>query len=133
MNRRQFLKLIGVSTSTAALSVFGTWRLSKAPRAKTLQTQVAGAPYYIGHGTAPGEVFFDGQSLRPVREPANPHDANAIALYAGDKKVGFVPRASNVEIAKAMDAGMPAKVQVQYVDEEDAWQGIGLVIDWLEA
>ena len=95
MNRRQFLKLIGVSTSTAALSVFGTWRLSKAPRARTLQTHVAGAPYHIGHWTEPGEVFVDGKSLRPVREPANPHDANAIALYSRDKKVGFVPRASN--------------------------------------
>ena len=133
MNRREFLKLMGAGSGTAALLMSGAKVLHKAPEPRTLQTHVAGAPHYIGQWTAPGEVFVSGQSLRPVRERANPYDGNAIALYAGDRKVGFVPRVNNADIAKAMDAGMPVKVQVQYVDEEDAWRGVAIGVDWLDA
>jgi len=40
------------------------------------------------------------------REPKNPHDAFAIAIFSeGGKKLGYVPKAKNEILARLMDAG----------------------------
>lgn len=46
-----------------------------------------------------------GLMFRMVREPDNPHDLWAIAVYMDDYKLGFVPRDQNEVIARLMDAG----------------------------
>jgi hypothetical protein len=50
-------------------------------------TYVAGRRFYPEAAAAPGEIMY------PAREPANPHDANAIALLNQDGAlVGYLPR-----------------------------------------
>lgn len=39
-----------------------------------------------------------------VREPNNPYDAFAVAVYISGKKVGFLGKRDNVDIAKLIDA-----------------------------
>lgn len=39
-----------------------------------------------------------------VREPDNPADPNAVAVYVNGEKVGFIPRRDNVAIARLIDA-----------------------------
>jgi hypothetical protein len=51
------------------------------------------------------DALAPGSPLALVREPDNPHDANAIAVHAGGAHVGFVPRELAAEIAPALDAG----------------------------
>lgn len=46
-----------------------------------------------------------GSKLDLEREPNNPHDNKAIALYYGDTKLGYVPAAYNEDIAKFLDLG----------------------------
>lgn len=46
-----------------------------------------------------------GSKLDMEREATNPHDHNAIALYYGDTKLGYIPAAHNEEIAKFFDLG----------------------------
>ena len=53
------------------------------------------------HGLSPGSPL----TLR--REPANEHDASAIAVDAGGRHVGFVPRELAAELAPELDAGRP--------------------------
>ena len=46
-----------------------------------------------------------GQMFQMIREPENEYDCWAIAVYANDYKLGYVPRAQNEIIARLMDAG----------------------------
>lgn len=69
---------------------------------------VAGAGAH--HGEALGsEAAAPGRPLRLRRDPANEHDANAIAvdLAAGGPQVGWVPREIAAELASELDAGRP--------------------------
>jgi hypothetical protein len=43
--------------------------------------------------------------LKAVYEPENRYDPNAIALYFGETKIGFVPREHNHLIAKLIRLG----------------------------
>lgn len=44
-----------------------------------------------------------GDALVLVREPANQFDKNAIAVYAGTHKVGYIPKAKNGVLAQYLD------------------------------
>lgn len=46
-----------------------------------------------------------GDPLALVREPGNPHDANAVRVEWSGRKLGYVPRAENAALAWAMDRG----------------------------
>ncbi|MBO7300505.1 MAG: HIRAN domain-containing protein [Tidjanibacter sp.] len=46
-----------------------------------------------------------GSTIDMERESNNPHDNNAIALYYGDTKLGYIPASHNEEIAKFLDLG----------------------------
>lgn len=48
-----------------------------------------------------------GKSVRLVREPQNPYDSNAIAIYAetGRHPIGYVNKQNAARLAKVMDAG----------------------------
>ena len=51
-------------------------------------------------------------SLRP--EPENPHDSNAIAVYADDLKVGYVPKGMNEEVKRNLDKTQLVEMNVGY-------------------
>lgn len=73
----------------------------------------AGLHFFILRGTAYNAVaakagrFTPGTPVRLEREPNNPHDANAIAVYAAGApaKSGYVPRGTAKRLAKLLDAG----------------------------
>lgn len=44
-----------------------------------------------------------GAELMLVRDPLNPHDPRAVAVWSGDVCVGFVPKASNIAVAEFID------------------------------
>ncbi|MDP4269225.1 MAG: HIRAN domain-containing protein [Bacteroidota bacterium] len=46
-----------------------------------------------------------GQMYRMVREPENQYDANAIAIYFDEEKMGYIPAEQNEIIARLMDVG----------------------------
>ena len=48
-----------------------------------------------------------GAPLELRRDPANEHDANAIAVLAGGEQIGWVPRELAAELAGDLDAGRP--------------------------
>lgn len=60
-----------------------------------------------------------GDPLTLKREPANPHDANAIQVLWRDNLLGFVPRRENKAVARAMDRGerLDARVVALRPDE----------------
>lgn len=44
-----------------------------------------------------------GDALVLVREPTNEFDKNAVAIYAGAHKVGYIPKAKNAVLAQYLD------------------------------
>ena len=69
-----------------------------------LETQVAGYQYYEGKLVEPG--LKAGVPLGLVREPANSYDSDAVAVYYGQAKIGFIPRAENTVLANMLDQEM---------------------------
>lgn len=69
------------------------------------QVAVAGAQHHrdalVSDAPAPGSPL----ALR--RDPDNEHDANAIAVLAAGRQVGWVPRELAAELAPQLDAGSP--------------------------
>jgi len=47
----------------------------------------------------------EGDCLQLVREPENEYDENAIAVYDGEFKLGFIPREDAKQVAPVMDSG----------------------------
>jgi HIRAN domain len=45
-----------------------------------------------------------GTPVQLVREPANPADRNAVAVYVDGKPVGYIPKKDNAELARKIDA-----------------------------
>jgi hypothetical protein len=58
-----------------------------------------------------------GDPLELVREPENPHDANAVRVQWRGRKLGYVPRSENGALAWAMDRGETPKARVSRLIE----------------
>jgi hypothetical protein len=66
---------------------------------------VAGAGRHHAEAIA-SDAATPGRPLELRRDPDNPHDPNAIAVYAADaEQVGWVPREIAAELAAELDAG----------------------------
>ncbi len=66
------------------------------------------------HGAA-AEVWQDlraGDSLSLVRDPDNPHDANAVRVLWKGRVLGYVPRRDNAALAWAMDRGETLQARI---------------------
>jgi hypothetical protein len=63
-------------------------------------------------------AFSQGDALALVREPDNPHDANAVAVYWRGHKLGYVPRVQNSALAWAMDRGEPVGARISALRAE---------------
>ena len=97
-NRAAFL-LAGM---LAALPVLSEEPLAGA-RLLVQSTPLAGFRYH-----AAAEVWQElrvGDALELAREPANPHDVNAVAVTWRGRKLGYVPRRDNAALAWGLDRG----------------------------
>lgn len=68
--------------------------------------QIQGTDHY--EGAVKAGRFTPGAVVRLVREPDNPHDPNAIAVYAerARNKAGYVPASQAKRLAPLLDAGV---------------------------
>lgn len=67
------------------------------------RSSLAGLRYY--DGAAVWDEMRAGDALVLVREPGNPHDANAIRIEWRGRVLGYVPRRENAHLARQMDFG----------------------------
>lgn len=74
------------------------------PAAPLLSSAIAGSSYCDRMAVSSAAR---GDPLKPVREPDNPYDKNAIRLDDRDGvKLGYVPKALNFRLAQMMDSGV---------------------------
>jgi hypothetical protein len=70
-----------------------------------MKIAIVGTKFRPG-GIAAVSELRKGVILSLVREPTNPHDHNAIAVYSrANEHLGYVPRPMNIELARELDAG----------------------------
>lgn len=86
--------------------------------------------YIAGMNHRPGSKehlasMVDGEHLRLEREPKNPHDRNAVAVWDGQTQLGYVPAVDARTIAKAMDAGRTVTARVNRFETTN-----GIEIEW---
>ena len=64
-----------------------------------------------------------------MREPANPHDANAIeGHWRNGRRLGHLPRSVAHHVAPLLDAGLPGRAYVLDAGDGDAWTLQALVV-----
>lgn len=74
------------------------------------QFYVAGYRYYDGTGVE--DSLLEGKCVRFKREPECPQDPEAVEVFAGSKKLGYIPRNDNALIARLLDEGVTIKGRI---------------------
>jgi hypothetical protein len=78
---------------------------------------IAGYRYYDGETIT--ESLLEGKPVTFKREPHCIYDTKAVAIYAGRKKLGYVPRKDNTMISTLMDQGVIIKGKIQKRNFDD--------------
>jgi hypothetical protein len=76
-----------------------------------LDCHIAGFAYYDGL-----EVIDEMKLGAPVSlksEPDNPHDPNAVAIYLGEHKLGYIPKAKNEQVSTLLYFGYGDIIQTR--------------------
>ena len=135
MKRRSFLS--SILAASATLPSVGHARAtgqSHEPHGKGAERElliqespVAGFQYHDG------EIVWlrlsAGDSLQLRREADNPYDRRAIAVYWGESKLGYVPRAANTACSQMMDRGERLTARIKCLRESrDPWKRVELSI-----
>ena len=64
-----------------------------------------------------------------IREPDNRHDRHAIRVEWNGHKLGYVPRAENKAVARAMDGGEKLEARVTRLrDDPDPWRRVEFAV-----
>lgn len=77
---------------------------------------IAGTQFHEVSESADLAALAAGDDLELRREPDNPHDEYAVAVYTrAQRKLGFIPRHQNRTIARIMDQGVPVTATIDKV------------------
>jgi len=119
-SRRGFLALL------AAAFTVPFWARGMQRRYTLNRCYVAGLQYHPGIGLK----LKSGDMLKMVREPSNPYDVNAIALYAESVKLGYIPKKENTTLAMLLDQNAPLRARVENFDVgAESWERVKIVVE----
>ncbi|MBV8372815.1 MAG: DEAD/DEAH box helicase [Candidatus Eremiobacteraeota bacterium] len=85
-------------------------RFARIGEATTFHTKIAGVSFEGRQDIIGG--LRTGVSLDLIRQPENPHDSNAIAVYYGALPLGYIRKGIAVHLAPAIDAGARYRANV---------------------
>ncbi len=106
---------IGVAVTVAAVLAFAPTVHAQSVRLLVQSSPLAGFRYH--EAAAVWQELAVGDRLDLVREPANPHDSNAVRVEWRGRKLGYVPRAENAALAWAMDRGERVAARISALRE----------------
>lgn len=99
-----------------------------APAVRVLLAVTCIAGFQHHHGMHPRVLWSlrAGEELQAVREPGNPYDPLAVALYTPDgARLGYLPRGLNEPVAHLFDQGFTVRAVVAEVDPEaEPWKRV---------
>ena len=120
MKRRAFFRRILGSFGVVATvpSVAGAGR-----SVLIQESPIAGFQFHGGEAIWPSLTV--GKELTLTREPDNENDPDAVAIYLGDDKLGYVPRSENGVVANLLDQGEIVEASIcRLMLDEDPWQRV---------
>jgi len=103
-------------TLAAALAVLGTGAHAQTVKLLVQSSPLAGYRYH--EPVAAWPELRVGDRLGLVREPDNPHDANAVRVEWNGRMLGYVPRDQNQALAWAMDRGETVTARISRLREQ---------------
>ena len=111
----------------AVLCVLWTWatplHAEVAAHIVLQDSPLAGFQYHAGKTVWP--QLRVGDALTLVREPDNPHDAKAVRVEWHGRKLGYVPRRENADVARLMDRGQLLAARITRLAEvRDPWSRV---------
>lgn len=116
MPSRKLSGLLAILASFCALA-------GEAVKILVQSSPLAGSQYYAV--TELWSQMRTGDRLALVREPDNPHDANAVRVEWNGRKLGYVPRAENRAVARALDDGQRVEARVSKLRKDpDPWRRV---------
>lgn len=77
-----------------------------------------------------------GDNLQLVPEPDNPHDPNAVAIYHGQTKLGFVPAEHNEELSLMLYYGHGSAFELrvlQVAPDQEPWHQVRVALYVVDA
>ena len=96
---------------------------------------VRGLLHHAGPGLLAQKQLVEGVALVLKAEPGNAHDPNAIAVWVGKCKLGYVPREDNAVLSLMVRAGTPQlHAELTHINPDaKQWQTLHIgIYTWLE-
>lgn len=116
------MRFLQISLLIAGLAI-SSGTCAESIRILVQSSPVAGSQYY-----AVAKVWGEikpGDRLTLTREPDNRHDRNAIRVDWNGQQLGYVPRAENRAVARALDAGERLDARVSRLrDDPNPWRRV---------
>ena len=106
-----------IGPAIAAVAALGLAATTEAQNVRILVQSSPLAGFRYHEAAAAWKDLAVGERLDLVREPANPHDANAVRVEWRSRKLGYVPRAENAALAWAMDRGERVTARISVLRE----------------
>jgi hypothetical protein len=126
MTRRDFFKTLARLIGLVALPAAAA---AAAPRRLIQQCPLAGFQHHDGNEL--WNYLTVGDSLQLIREPGNPHDANAIRVDWNGRELGYIPRAQNETTARLMDQGKWLEARIGGLERHgNPWRRVSIEV-WL--
>jgi hypothetical protein len=111
---------VAAGRAAAAIALAALLYLAPTAHAQSVRILVQSSPlagFRYHDAAAVWKELAVGDRLDLVREPANPHDANAVRVEWRGRKLGYVPRAENAALAWAMDRGERVTARISVLRE----------------
>lgn len=125
MNRKGFISnLLGLG----GLAVFPKQWIQSYTKVYLLQSFVAGFQYYNGPSLI--SSLKEGDLIDLEREPNNPYDKFAIAVYYNKEKLGFIPAKENKMLSRLIDSeAIEIFAEITHVEAKaSSWESISVAI-----
>ena len=83
------------------------------------------AGFQFHAGKAVWKELRVGDELALVREPDNPHDPRAVRVDWRGRKLGYVPRRENADVARLLDRGAPLAARIsRLTTSRNPWERV---------
>lgn len=103
--------------------LFAPWLRAETIGILIQSSPLAGSQYYAVEQLR--SLIKPGDRLTLTREANNRHDRNAVRVNWNGQKLGYVPRAQNRVVARALDAGEKLEARVTTLrNDPDPWKQI---------
>lgn len=127
MTRRDFFKTLLHALGLAALPTLAIAQ----PIRRHLIQQCPLAGFQHHDGPELWHYLTVGDDLQLTREPANPHDPNAIRIDWNGRKLGYLPRNQNQATAHLMDEGTWLEARIGRLERHgNPWRRVEVEV-WL--